>query len=163
VALEIASNPLGIERVVERLSLAFGDAVRDVRVQEPDTVVARCGAVELGELASRLRADADIGYETLNWIAGVDRTTHLETVYHLYSWKTNTYLQLHVALPASAEVASVCGVWPSAEWLEREAWDMFGIRFTGHPDLRRILLKDDFVGHPLRKDYVDLVENHPHV
>ncbi|HET6496462.1 MAG TPA: NADH-quinone oxidoreductase subunit C, partial [Thermoleophilia bacterium] len=78
--------------------------------------------------------------------------------------KTNTYFQLHVGLPSTdAEVATVCDVWPAAEWLEREAWDMFGIRFVGHPDLRRILLKDDFVGHPLRKDYVDLVENHPHV
>jgi NADH-quinone oxidoreductase subunit C len=54
-------------------------------------------------------------------------------------------------------------VWPGADWHEREAWDMLGITYLGHPDLRRILLKDDFIGHPLRKDYVDLVENHPHV
>jgi NADH-quinone oxidoreductase subunit C len=53
-------------------------------------------------------------------------------------------------------------VWPSADWHERESWDMVGIRYLGHPDLRRILLKDDFVGHPLRKDYVDSAENHPH-
>ena len=54
-------------------------------------------------------------------------------------------------------------MWPAADWHERESWDLLGIRYVGHPDLRRILLKDDFVGHPLRKDYVDLVENHPHV
>jgi NADH:ubiquinone oxidoreductase subunit C len=163
MALEIASNPLSIERVAEQLALTFGDAVEDVRVQEPDTVVARCRAAGLRDLALRLKADTAVGYETLNWIAGVDRKTNLETVYHLYSWKTNTYLQLHVGLPVPAEVETVCDLWPSAEWLEREAWDMFGIRFAGHPDLRRILLKDDFVGHPLRKDYVDLAENHPHV
>ena len=55
------------------------------------------------------------------------------------------------------------GIWPAADWHERESWDMVGIVYAGHPDLRRILLKDDFVGHPLRKDYVDLAENHPHV
>ena len=63
---------------------------------------------------------------------------------------------------AKAEVDTVCDVWPAADWHERESWDLVGIKYLGHPDLRRILLKDDFVGHPLRKDYVDLVENHPH-
>jgi NADH-quinone oxidoreductase subunit C len=115
------------------------------------------------DVAARLKADADAGYETLNWIAGVDRGSSFESVYHVYSWKTNTYLELHVALPREApEVDTVTGVWPAADWHEREAWDMLGIGYTGHPDLRRILLKDDFVGHPLRKDYVDLAENHPH-
>jgi NADH-quinone oxidoreductase subunit C len=152
-----------IEEIAERLSLTFAGEIEDVRVQEPETVVARCGAATLKDLAPRLRADEELAYETLNWMAGVDRLTNLEAVYHLYSWKTNSYLQLHVSLPDPAEIETVCCVWPAAEWLEREAWDMFGIRFAGHPDLRRILLKDDFIGHPLRKDYIDLVENHPHV
>lgn len=105
-----------------------------------------------------------MGYETLNWIAGVDQRTSIEAVYHVYSWKTNTWLQIHVDLPREQpEVDTVSDVWPAADWHEREAWDMVGIRFLGHPDLRRILLRDDFVGHPLRKDYVDLAENHPHV
>jgi len=96
-------------------------------------------------------------------VAGVDKVRHLESVYHVYSWKTNTYLELHVEVPkAKAEVDTVCDVWPAADWHERESWDMVGIRYLGHPDLRRILLKDDFVGHPLRKDYVDSAENHPH-
>ncbi len=85
-------------------------------------------------------------------------------VYHLYSFASNTYLELHVDVPrAKPVVDTVSDVWPAADWHEREAWDMMGIRFDGHPDLRRILLKDDWVGHPLRKDYVDSVENHPHV
>ncbi len=90
--------------------------------------------------------------------------THFECVYHLYSFAANRYLELHVRLPRGKPVVdTVSDVWPSADWHEREAWDMMGIRFEGHPDLRRILLKDDWIGHPLRKDYVDLIENHPYV
>ena len=164
MALEIGANLMAIDAIAERLAAVFAGDLEDVRVQEPDTVVARCDKAKLKDVACRLKAEAEIGYETLNWIAGVDRVTRLESVYHLYSWKTNTYFQLYVELPSvDAEVVTVCDVWPAAEWLEREAWDMFGIRFTDHPDLRRILLKDDFVGYPLRKDYVDLIENHPHV
>jgi NADH-quinone oxidoreductase subunit C len=164
VALEIGTNPMAIDAIAGRLSEAFGADLQDVRVQEPDTVVARCDRSRLRELAQRLKDDREVGYETLNWVAGVDRVKALESVYHVYSWKTNTYLELHVEVPrAKAEVDSVVAVWPAADWHEREAWDMVGITYLGHPDLRRILLKDDFVGHPLRKDYVDLVKNHPHV
>ena len=127
-------------------------------------MVAKVAREKLRDVAARLKADPEVGYETLNWVAGVDRRTALESVYHVYSWKTNTWIELHVTVPrAKAEVDTVCDIWPAADWHEREAWDMVGIRYVGHPDLRRILLKDDFVGHPLRKDYVDLAENHPHV
>ena len=163
MALEIGTNPLEMDVIAERLVASFAD-LQDVRVQEPDTVVARCDKSKLHELARGLKGDPEVGYETLNFIAGVDRVKHLESVYHVYSWKTNTYLELHVEVPrGKAELATVTDVWPAADWHERESWDMVGIRYLGHPDLRRILLKDDFVGHPLRKDYVDLIENHPHV
>jgi NADH-quinone oxidoreductase subunit C len=162
VALEIGTNPMEMDAIFTHLVAAFPD-LQDVRVQEPDTVVARCDKGKLHELARGLKVDVDVGYETLNFIAGVDWGKHFESVYHVYSWKTNTYLELHVELPrGKAEVDTVTDVWPAADWHERESWDMVGIRYLGHPDLRRILLKDDFVGHPLRKDYVDLVENHPH-
>lgn len=164
MALEIGTNPLALEAVGELLVERFGADLQDVRLQEPDTVVARCAAAALAGVARRLKDDPDIGYETLNFIAGVDQVKHLESVYHVYSWKTNTYLELHVDVSrAKAELATVTDVWPAADWHERESWDMVGIKYVGHPDLRRILLKDDFVGHPLRKDYVDLIENHPHV
>jgi NADH-quinone oxidoreductase subunit C len=164
VALEIGTNPMPLEAIGARLVELFGDGLQDVRLQEPVTIVARCRAADLKGVAQRLKADPEVGYETLNFVAGVDRIEHLESVYHLYSWKTNTYLELHVEVSsAEAVLDSVTGVWPAADWHEREAWDMVGIWYAGHPDLRRILLKDDFVGHPLRKDYVDLVENHPHV
>jgi NADH-quinone oxidoreductase subunit C len=163
MALEIGTNPMDMDAIAARLVAVFPD-LQDVRVQEPDTVVARCDKDALHKLAQGLKDDAEVGYETLNFIAGVDRVKHFESVYHVYSWKTNTYLELHVEVPrGKAELATVTDVWPAADWHEREAWDMVGIRYLGHPDLRRILLKDDFVGHPLRKDYVDLIENHPHV
>ena len=164
MGLEIGTNPMEMDAIAARLVADFGDELRDVRVQEPDTIVARADKGVLKDLAGRLKGHPEIGYETLNFVAGVDEVRHIESIYHVYSWKTNTYLELHVELPrAKAEVDTVTGVWPAANWHEREAWDMVGIKYLGHPDLRRILLKDDFVGHPLRKDYVDLIENHPHV
>ena len=163
MGLEIGTNPLDMDAIAARLAADFAAELTDVRVQEPDTVVARCARLALKDVARRLKEHPEIGYETLNFVAGVDKVRHLESVYHVYSWKTNTYLELHVEVPtAEAEVDSVCAVWPAADWHERESWDLLGIVYVGHPDLRRILLKDDFVGHPLRKDYVDLVENHPH-
>jgi len=74
--------------------------------------------------------------------------------YHLYSFAHNVRLRLRVAVPESDPVVpSVTAVWPTANWQEREVWDFFGIRFEGHPDLRRILMPDDWTGFPQRKDY----------
>jgi len=164
VGLVVGSNPMSMDAIAAVLVERFGADLEDVRIQEPDTVVAKVARERLRDVAARLKADPEVGYETLNWVAGVDRRTALESVYHVYSWKTNTWIELHVTVPrAQAEVDTVSDIWPAADWHEREAWDMVGIVYLGHPDLRRILLKDDFVGHPLRKDYVDLAENHPHV
>ena len=77
-----------------------------------------------------------------------------EVVYHLYSLARNHRLRLKVPIAeADPVVPSVTGLWRSADWFEREIWDMFGIRFTGHPNLKRIMMYDAFEGHPLRKDY----------
>ena len=163
MGLEIGTNVMEMDAIAARLVADFSGDLSDVRVQEPDTVVARCDRAALKATARRLKEHPEIGYETLNFVAGVDRVQSLESVYHVYSWKTNTWLELHVEVPNdAAEVDSVTDVWPAADWHERESWDMVGIRYLGHPDLRRILLKDDFIGHPLRKDYVDCAENHPH-
>ena len=77
-----------------------------------------------------------------------------EVVYHFYSSRHNRRVRLKVPLTSSDPVIdSLTGLWRSANWFEREAWDMFGIRFTGHPDLRRILMYEELKAHPLRKDY----------
>jgi NADH-quinone oxidoreductase subunit C len=83
-----------------------------------------------------------------------ERKERFEVVYHLYSLAKNHRLRVKVPLLAdSPEVHSLVSLWKSANWLEREVWDMYGIRFLGHPDLRRILMYEEFQGHPLRKDY----------
>jgi len=81
------------------------------------------------------------------------REKRFDIVYHLYSFERNNRLRLRVQVGAGEKVPSVTGVWPTANWLEREIYDMFGVVYEGHPDLKRILMPDEWVGHPLRKDY----------
>ena len=96
-------------------------------------------------------------FDMLSCITAIDNGPDagtLDVVYNLYSIPFNHHLALKVTVPRDgAEVDSLEGIWKTANWHEREAYDMFGIRFTGHPDLRRILLPADWEGHPLRKDY----------
>ncbi len=93
----------------------------------------------------------------LSTVTAVDwlpQEPRFEVVYHLHSVEANERLRLKCRLPGDApEIDSVTQVWRSADWYEREVFDLFGIRFAGHPDLRRIMLPDDWEGHPLRKDY----------
>jgi NADH/F420H2 dehydrogenase subunit C len=95
-----------------------------------------------------------LGFDLLSCISGVDMLDHLETVYHARSTVRMQLIQIKVRIDnVSPEVDSVVSVWPTANWLERETYDMYGIRFAGHPDLRRMLLDDDFEGYPLLKNF----------
>jgi NADH/F420H2 dehydrogenase subunit C len=95
-----------------------------------------------------------LGFDMLSCISGVDMLDHLETVYHMRSTTRGQLLQIKVHLDhEKPEVDSIVSVWPTANWLERETYDLFGIKFTGHPDLRRMLLDDDFEGYPLLKSF----------
>src|ERR1700730_7720504 len=97
---------------------------------------------------------AQLGFDLLSCISGVDMLDHLETVYHMRSTTRNQLLQIKIRLDhEKPEVDSVVSVWPTANWLERETYDMYGIHFSGHPDLRRMLLDDDFEGYPLLKSF----------
>ena len=81
-------------------------------------------------------------------------TPRFEVVYHLYSLDKNHRLRIKARVPEDdCEIDTLVEVWPTANWLEREVWDLYGIRFRGHPDPRRLLLYEEFEGHPLRKDY----------
>ena len=88
------------------------------------------------------------------WERGVEEAYRFEVVYHLYSMAHNHRLRLKVPVTAADPVVdSLTALWASADWFEREVWDMFGIRFAGHPNLKRIMMYESFEGHPLRKDY----------
>ncbi|MBI5710154.1 MAG: NADH-quinone oxidoreductase subunit C [Candidatus Eisenbacteria bacterium] len=148
---------LAPERVAERLRERFpgvtfhrqaGEAVRDFTLLVP--------AESLVEVCVFLRDDPELDFAMLSWIAGVDwlpREPRFEVVYGLLSLSRAFRLNLKVqAGGENPRVPTVSGVWPTADWHERETWDFYGIEFTGHPDLRRILLPEDWVGWPLRKD-----------
>ena len=115
------------------------------------------GRDELPAVARALRDRPDLGFDLLADIVGVDlwpREPRFELAYILVSTANRKRLRLKVRLAGqSAHVASVISVWPSANWLEREVWDLFGIAFDGHPDPRRLLMPEDWDGFPLRKDY----------
>jgi len=114
--------------------------------------------IDRTHLVCRLRfLKKQLGFDLLSCISGVDMRDHLETVYHVRSIARGQLLQLKVHLDhEKPEVDSVVSVWPTANWLERETYDLFGIRFAGHPDLRRMLLDDDFEGYPLLNSFQQL-------
>ena len=107
-------------------------------------------------LLTFLRDDARCGFVNIVDVCGVDwpsREQRFDVVYHLLSPKQNLRIRVKVATAEDEPVPSATPVYPGADWFEREAWDMYGILFTGHPDLRRILTDYGFEGHPLRKDF----------
>nr|CAD6418443.1 NADH-quinone oxidoreductase subunit C [Rhizobium sp. Q54] len=107
-------------------------------------------------LLTFLRDDVQCGFINLIDICGVDwpqREKRFDVVYHMLSPRQNLRIRVTVMVAEDEPVPSACAVYPGADWFEREAWDMYGILFTGHPDLRRILTDYGFEGHPLRKDF----------
>jgi NADH-quinone oxidoreductase subunit C len=153
VSAPVATADLVLEKLRTRfpgveLRALTGAALRDPTIAVP--------AANLVEVCTFLRDDPELDFAMLSWLGGVDwlpREPRFEVVYSLLSLSRVARLQLKVALPGeNPRVASVVGVWPTANWHEREAFDFYGIEFTGHPDLTRILLPEDWVGWPLRKD-----------
>jgi NADH-quinone oxidoreductase subunit C len=145
----------------DRLAARFGDQVTAFQADalQPWTVVA---AEAIEDVAAFAKGDPDLAFDNLMCLSAVDYAAvkdvepHLEVVYHLFSYRHRHVHVLKVMLPREdPRVPTVERVWGVANWHEREAYDMFGIVFTGHGDLRRILLPDDWEGHPLRKDWVD--------
>lgn len=117
----------------------------------------RIPAEDLHSVSHELLYNPSLCYDMLSCITGIDNGPDMgtmEVVYTVYSIPFNTSLMIYVELPRdNSEVDSVSDIWKTANWHEREAYDMFGIRFRNHPDLRRILLPADWEGYPLRKDY----------
>ncbi len=127
-----------------------------------ETIIVRPGA--LRAVAQFLKDTPELDFNFLMDLTAVDylfyaggriqKEFRFEVVYHFYSLKTNQRLRVKVPVAEEApEIDTLSDLWPSANWYEREVWDMFGIRFRGHPNLKRILMYEEFKGHALRKDY----------
>lgn len=142
---------------------------QDIEAKFPGTVLTIEGASLLVpkerwfEIAKLLKTNPEYAFDYLSSVTGVDYTEYLEAVYHLYSVeKKEGPLSIKVRTDReSGSIPSVTPIWRSAEFQEREAYDLVGIRFEGHPDLRRILMWEGFQYHPLRKDYVPEDQNRP--
>jgi NADH-quinone oxidoreductase subunit C len=167
--------------IVPLLQAEFGDAITGANTAALDPFVT-VDPAKLVAVCTFLRDDTRLKFEILNDISGVDYLEtdpkkapkagfdpHVEVVYHLSSFTfPGRRFTLKVVLPRwkddkageLPEVPTVSGVWATADWQEREVYDLVGVNFVGHPDLRRILLNDDWVGHPLRKDYEFPLEYH---
>jgi NADH-quinone oxidoreductase subunit C len=111
---------------------------------------------EIIQICKFLHSEPDLQYHLLTDLCGLDlypQVPRFEVVYHLCSFKNNQRLRIRAKVGENESISSVESIWKVANWYEREVYDLFGISFENHPDLRRILLWDDFEGHPLRKDY----------
>jgi NADH-quinone oxidoreductase subunit C len=166
--------------IITLLDQQFGERIKAKKPDALDPWVA----VEPGDLVAVcrfLRDDSRLRFDLLNSVSGVDYLEpdpkkapkagfdpHLEVVYHLSSLPHRHRVVLKVMLPrwkdnkpgSLPEVPSVTSLWATADWHEREVYDLCGVWFTGHPDMTRILLSEDWVGHPLRKDYEFPLEYH---
>lgn len=160
--------------IAAALQSEFGSAISALTAAGPDSFIT-VDPGRLVEVCTFLRDDPRLRFEILNDITGTDYLepdpkkaakagfeSHLEVVYHLSSFAfPGRRFALKAVLPRwkgaapgeLPEVPSLAGVWATADWQEREVYDLLGVRFVGHPDLTRILLADDWVGYPLRKDY----------
>lgn len=110
--------------------------------------------IDPARLLKFMGAVREMGFSYLLDLTAVDHGQHYTVVYQIYCYERPERITLKVNVPKEKpEIDSVTGIWGSADWMEREVYDMFGLIFTGHPNLKRILLEDDFVGFPLRKDF----------
>jgi NADH-quinone oxidoreductase subunit C len=166
--------------IIEVLEQKFADKIKSKKLDTIDPYVV-IDPADLVEVCRFLRDDPRLSMEFLNCISGVDYLEtdpkkapkagfepHLEVVYHFSSFTHRHRFVLKVILPRwkdgkageIPEVPSVTSLWKTADWHEREVYDLSGVWFSGHPDLRRILLAEDWQGHPLRKDYEFPLEYH---
>lgn len=143
---------------VAALRQKFGEGVEEVRMPSEyptDVPIIYVRRDRVIDVLRFLKDDPAFGYDFLSDITATDEEIdpRFEVVYNLFSTLGKARIRLKARVPENEEVPTAVGVWPGADWAEREVYDMFGIRFKGHPDLRRILMDARWQGHPLRKDY----------
>jgi NADH-quinone oxidoreductase subunit C len=146
-----------IDELVNQLKGEFGEnTILDGYINQPNDHLPTLIISRENWLAvlTFLCEDSHLQFNYLQNASAIDYETHLEVVFHLHSLERRERIAVKVKLdPAEAELSSAANLFAAANWNEREMYDLMGIHFTGHPDLKRILLPDDWVGHPLRKDY----------
>jgi NADH-quinone oxidoreductase subunit C len=148
----VLQTPLDNE-FVTRFRTKFGAALVEA-IEDRKQAILAVGRAQLLEIALHLRDEEK--FDMLADLTAVDwpkREKRFDVVLNLYSFPKNERLRVKVRAADAEAVPSVVSVWPTADWMEREAFDMFGIIFSGHPNLKRILLPDEWQGYPLRKDY----------
>jgi len=145
------------QEIVDKITARFGSApgfLLEPKLENPVDPYVKVSAEHIRDVAKFLRDDEETQFDYLSCLSGVDLKGSLAVVYNLYSMAKRHKLTLRVEVPVSnPAVPSVESIWKTANWHEREAFDLFGINFADHPDLRRILLPYDWEGYPLRKDY----------
>jgi NADH-quinone oxidoreductase subunit C len=146
--------------IYSRTKEKFGDRILEIVDKKPDPFMVVEPAA-LVEICQHLKDDSATAFDCLSNESGVDYKDRIEVVYHLFSYKLRHQIVLKVKLPREgAKVPTLENVWKSANWMEREIYDLLGVTFEGHSDMRRILMPEDWVGHPLRKDFVEPMEYH---
>jgi NADH-quinone oxidoreductase subunit C len=144
------------ENLHTKITTKFHDANFQEALEMPAVSVSK---KDFPKLMTFLKNDPELSFDYLTDVTGVDylkqeRDPRFDLVYHLYSFKNNQRLRVKLGVPdEDLDVPTMSELWKAALWLEREAFEMFGFNFAGHPDLRRLLLPDVFDGFPLRKDY----------
>ncbi len=147
--------------IVDKLKKEFPDKLEEVSYYA-EQVIVRIRSDSLLEICSFLKEDPSIALNYLSCITGVDypeRAKRFDLVYHLYSIVKKHRLTLKISAGEGETIPSVTSLWKTANWHEREAFDLIGVKFSGHPNLERILTPDQFSHHPLRKDFP--VEGNP--
>ena len=151
----MAMNEEALRDLADYLKEHLGEKLEDVLLEYGELTV-RSGPGDIVDVLSFLRNDVQCQFVCFIDISGVDypeREKRLTVAYHLLSPRQNLRIRIHVLTDEDTPVPSVVSVYPGADWYEREAYDMYGILFSGHPDLRRILTDYGFEGHPQRKDF----------
>ena len=141
--------------LTEKLKVRFGDQILSAQ-SERDEETFTIDREHAPDFFRAVRDEPDFEFNFLTDLTAVDwpkREKRFDLIAILYSFPHNTRLRLKIPITEGERPASLAEIWPTANWLEREIFDMFGIVFAGHPDLKRILLPDEWQGHPLRKDY----------
>jgi NADH-quinone oxidoreductase subunit C len=157
VALHQGGSALDINDIYQKLLRHFGAEVilaltpAAEGIRDPFIVVK---ASRVDKVGLYCRVESDLRFDFCQSLTALDTGETLTCVYHLYSYVHRHTVVIKTAVPrGAAQLPSCVAVWPAADWYEREAYDLFGLVFDGHPDLRRLLLPEDWPGHPMRKDW----------